>query len=81
MLQVLVTPLSMGAAIFYTVSWAASGGRGRSWSRSSGRSLGRALRGLSHLRENPRDLAISPLMALVVAGHRAADQGLGRDDA
>ena len=28
---------------------------------------GRALRGYSHLRENPRDLAIAPLMALVVA--------------
>ena len=29
--------------------------------------VGRALRGFSHLRENPRDLAIAPLMALVVA--------------
>ena len=30
--------------------------------------LGRGLRGLSHLRENPRDVAIIPLMALAVAG-------------
>ena len=29
--------------------------------------VGRALRGFSHLRENPRDVAIAPLMAVVVA--------------
>src|SRR5918998_3728591 len=67
-LQVLVTPLSMGAAVFYTAAWATSGpawalGAALTWAI-----VGRALRGLSHLRENPRDLAIAPLMALVVAG-------------
>ena len=67
-LQVLVTPLSMGAAVFYTAAWATSGpawalGAALGWAV-----LGRGLRGLSHLRENPRDLAIAPLMALVVAG-------------
>jgi hyaluronan synthase len=66
-LQVLVTPLSMGAAIFYTVSWAL----GDAWPAVVTALIwtvaGRALRGLSHLRENPRDLAIAPLMAVIVA--------------
>jgi hyaluronan synthase len=66
-LQVLVTPLSMGAAIFYTVSWAVDGGWVAVVAAFIWAVVGRALRGLSHLRENPRDLAISPLMAVVVA--------------
>ena len=68
-LQVLVTPLTMGAAVFYTAGWAASGGSVGPGGRAGlGGASGAALRGLSHLRENPRDVAIVPLMALVVAG-------------
>jgi cellulose synthase/poly-beta-1,6-N-acetylglucosamine synthase-like glycosyltransferase len=66
-LQVLVTPLSMGAAVFYTVSWALGGGWAAVATAVVWVVLGRGLRGLSHLRENPRDLAIAPLMAVVVA--------------
>ena len=66
-LQILVTPLTMGATVFYTTAWVISGGAlavavAVTWVVAS-----RALRGLSHLREHPRDLAIAPLMALVVA--------------
>jgi cellulose synthase/poly-beta-1,6-N-acetylglucosamine synthase-like glycosyltransferase len=67
-LQILVTPLTMAAAIYYTVSWAASGGPIAFVVALTWAVLGRGLRGLSHLRENPRDVAIIPLMALVVAG-------------
>jgi cellulose synthase/poly-beta-1,6-N-acetylglucosamine synthase-like glycosyltransferase len=67
-LQVLVTPLSMGAAVFYTVAWGVSGPAWAPAVAVAWAVVGRALRGLSHLRENPRDLAIAPLMTLVVAG-------------
>jgi hyaluronan synthase len=67
-LQVLVTPLSMGAAVFYTAAWAGSGGLLVVAAALAWAVLGRGLRGLSHLRENPRDLAIVPLMTFVVAG-------------
>jgi cellulose synthase/poly-beta-1,6-N-acetylglucosamine synthase-like glycosyltransferase len=66
-LQVLVTPLSMGAAVFYTVAWVLGGGWTAVVAALLWVVLGRALRGFSHLRENPRDLAIAPLMAGVVA--------------
>jgi cellulose synthase/poly-beta-1,6-N-acetylglucosamine synthase-like glycosyltransferase len=65
-LQILLTPLSMGAAAFYIVLWAH-----RSWLflviALAWAMLGRGLRGLSHLRENPHDIVIIPLMALVTA--------------
>ena len=67
-LQVLVTPLTMSAAIFYTAAWATSGGAVAVAVALAWAVLGRGLRGLSHLQEHPRDLAIVPLMALVVAG-------------
>jgi cellulose synthase/poly-beta-1,6-N-acetylglucosamine synthase-like glycosyltransferase len=66
-IQVLVTPLSMGAAMFYMVTWALGGGWGAIAASITWIVVGRALRGWSHLRENPRDLAIAPLMAVVVA--------------
>jgi cellulose synthase/poly-beta-1,6-N-acetylglucosamine synthase-like glycosyltransferase len=67
-LQILVTPLTMAAAVYYTASWAASGGPIAFVVALTWAVLGRGLRGLSHLRENPRDVAIIPLMAFVVAG-------------
>lgn len=66
-LQVLVTPLTMGAAIFYTVGWAATGGATAIAAATVWVVLARALRGFSHLRENPRDVTIAPLMSVVVA--------------
>jgi hyaluronan synthase len=67
-LQILATPLSMGAAVFYTALWASTGGWAVLAAALGWAVLGRGLRGLSHLRENPRDLLLAPLMALVVAG-------------
>ena len=67
-LQVLLTPLTMSAAIFYTAAWATSGGVVAVAVALAWAVAGRTLRGLSHLREHPRDLAIAPLMVLVVAG-------------
>ena len=67
-LQILVTPLTMAAAIYYTAAWAASGGPIALVVALAWAVIGRGLRGFSHLRENPRDVAIIPLMALVVAG-------------
>ena len=67
-LQILVTPLTMAAAVYYTAAWAVSGGPIAVGAALGWAVIGRGLRGLSHLRENPRDLAIVPLMALVVAG-------------
>jgi hyaluronan synthase len=66
-LQVLVTPLTMGAAFFYTITWAVTGGWPAAAAAVIWVVLGRALRGFSHLRENPRDLVLAPLMAVVVA--------------
>jgi hyaluronan synthase len=65
-LQVLLTPVTMGAAIFYLLQGALAGWQilllGTSWAV-----VGRAIRGISHLRENPREIVLAPLMALVVA--------------
>jgi len=65
-LQILLTPLSMGAATFYIAVWAHRSGLflaiALAWAV-----LGRAVRGFSHLRENPRDVVLIPLMAVVVA--------------
>jgi cellulose synthase/poly-beta-1,6-N-acetylglucosamine synthase-like glycosyltransferase len=66
-LQFLVTPLSMGAAVYYTTAWAMSGGAGAIAIALAWTVLGRGLRGISHLGHNPRDVVIIPLMALVVA--------------
>jgi hyaluronan synthase len=67
-LQILVTPLTMAAAVYYTAAWAVAGGAASLVVALAWAVIGRGLRGLSHLRENPRDVAIIPLMALVVAG-------------
>jgi hyaluronan synthase len=66
-MQILLTPLTMGAAIFYLSFWMISG---NVWTVMIGILIlivGRMIRGFSHLRENPRDLLIAPLMPIVVA--------------
>ncbi len=65
-LQNLLTPLTMGAAVFYLLRWSFI-----SWQflllATLWAVVGRAVRGLSHLRENPREITLAPLMALVTA--------------
>ncbi|MCU1405414.1 MAG: hypothetical protein JWQ43_1717 [Glaciihabitans sp.] len=66
-LQILLTPVSMGAAIWYGLGWIREGG----WIAVSivlgWAVVGRALRGLSHLSENPKDIVMAPLIAVVIA--------------
>ncbi|MGR6963675.1 glycosyltransferase [Geodermatophilus sp. URMC 61] len=67
-LQILSTPVTMFAAVYYVV---ASASDDRGW-QALGLSLawvliGRAIRSTSHLRRRPQDLAILPLVAVVIA--------------
>ena len=65
-LQIILTPVTMGVAAFYLAQWMQRGWLfvlvGVAWAV-----LGRTLRGLSHLQEHPREIVLAPLMALVVA--------------
>lgn len=64
-LQILLTPVTMGAAVFYLLRWVPLSATfvaiALAWAV-----VGRTLRGLSHLRENPREIVLAPIMALVV---------------
>ncbi|WP_222271608.1 glycosyltransferase family 2 protein [Modestobacter marinus] len=67
-LQILFTPVTMFAAVFYVV---AAGLSDRGW-HALALSLtwvlvGRAIRSVSHLRRRPADLVILPLVAVVIA--------------
>ena len=66
-MQILLTPLTMSAALFYLTLWMISGNVGTVAVGILILVVGRSIRGFSHLRENPRDLLIAPLMPLVVA--------------
>ena len=64
-LQVSLTPLTMGIAVSYLVRWFLFG---QPWQVSvvlAWLLLGRSIRGLSHLRQRPRDIVILPLVALM----------------
>jgi hyaluronan synthase len=67
-LQILFTPVTMFAAVYYVV---ASGLSDRGWQALvlslAWVLVGRAIRSVSHLRRRPADLMILPLIALVVA--------------
>ena len=67
-LQILFTPVTMFAAVYYV---AASGFSDRGWTALSLSLtwvfLGRAIRSVSHLRRRPADLLILPVVALVIA--------------
>ena len=65
-LQILLTPLSMGAAVWCGARWIAGGGWPAAAIVIGWAVAGRTLRGISHLRENPRDLLIAPVVALTV---------------
>jgi hyaluronan synthase len=66
-MQILLTPVSMGAAIWYGAGWIREGG----WIAASivfgWAVIGRGIRGISHLMENPREVAIAPLTAFMIA--------------
>ena len=68
MLQILFTPVTMFAAVYYVVASALSD---RGWQALAHSLtwvfLGRAIRSVSHLRRRPADLLILPLEALVIA--------------
>jgi cellulose synthase/poly-beta-1,6-N-acetylglucosamine synthase-like glycosyltransferase len=67
-LQILFTPVTMFAAVYYVVASAFSD---RGWQALALSLtwvfLGRAIRSVSHLRRRPADLLILPLVALVIA--------------
>ncbi|MGK5111919.1 glycosyltransferase [Geodermatophilus sp. CPCC 205506] len=67
-LQILLTPVTMFAAVYYVV---AAGASGRGWQALSLALawvvLGRAIRSTSHLRRRPSDVLILPLVAVVIA--------------
>jgi hyaluronan synthase len=66
-LQILLTPLSMGAAIWYGARWVVQDGWLAAAIVLTWAVAGRALRGISHLRERPQDILIAPVVALTVA--------------
>jgi cellulose synthase/poly-beta-1,6-N-acetylglucosamine synthase-like glycosyltransferase len=67
-LQILFTPVTMFAAVYYVV---ASGFSDRGWQALTLSLawvlIGRAIRSASHLRRRPQDLLILPLVAVVIA--------------
>jgi cellulose synthase/poly-beta-1,6-N-acetylglucosamine synthase-like glycosyltransferase len=65
-MQILLTPISMGAAIWYGSSWINQGGWVAAAIVLAWAIVGRAVRGLSHLMENPRDLIVTPVVAATV---------------
>ncbi|HEV7871866.1 MAG TPA: IPT/TIG domain-containing protein [Modestobacter sp.] len=65
-LQVLLTPVSMGAAVWYGAFWVIGGGWLAVAVVLGWAVVGRALRATSHLLENPREVVLTPLVALVV---------------
>ncbi|HEY0403694.1 MAG TPA: glycosyltransferase [Blastococcus sp.] len=67
-LQILFTPVTMFAAVYYVVGSGLSGRGGHALTLSLiWVLLGRAIRSVSHLRRRPADLLILPLVAVVIA--------------
>jgi hyaluronan synthase len=67
-LQILFTPVTMFAAVYYVVGSGLSDRGGQALALSlTWVLLGRAIRSVSHLRRRPSDLMILPLVALVIA--------------
>jgi hyaluronan synthase len=66
-MQILLTPVSMGAAIWYGAGWIREGGWIAAAIVFGWAIIGRAIRGTSHLMENPREVAIAPLVAFTIA--------------
>ena len=64
-LQILLTPLTMGIAVAYVARAVAAHSLAFAAAYLGWVLVGRALRGVSHLRRHPRDLALLPLLTLV----------------
>jgi cellulose synthase/poly-beta-1,6-N-acetylglucosamine synthase-like glycosyltransferase len=64
-LQVSLTPITMGIAMSYLVRWFFHPEQWVATIAISWLLIGRGLRGLSHLRERPSDIVILPLVALM----------------
>jgi hypothetical protein len=67
-LQILLTPASMGAAVWYGTHWVIGGGWLAAAIVLGWAVVGRAVRATSHLLENPREIVLAPLVALVIVG-------------
>jgi hyaluronan synthase len=66
-LQILLTPFSMGAAIYYGAHWIGEAGWAAVAIVLGWAVAGRAIRATSHLTEHPREVVLAPVMALTVA--------------
>jgi hyaluronan synthase len=66
-LQILLTPISMGATIWYGTRWISQGGWVAVAIVLAWAVTGRALRAMSHLMENPREIVLAPLVAVTIA--------------
>jgi cellulose synthase/poly-beta-1,6-N-acetylglucosamine synthase-like glycosyltransferase len=64
-LQILLTPVTMGFAMTYLAAWLLHPERWVAFIAVGWLLAGRALRGISHLREKPRDLWLLPLVAIL----------------
>lgn len=64
-LQILLTPLTMGVTLAYLARAATAGHAALALAALAWAVVGRAVRGASHLRRHPRDLALLPLLVLV----------------
>jgi hyaluronan synthase len=64
-LQFMLTPLTMGIAITYLVRWFFHPQQYAALIAIAWLLAGRAIRGLSHLRQRPEDLVVLPLVALM----------------
>lgn len=66
-LQILLTPVTMGATLVAGFRWIDRGGWVAAVIVAGWAVIGRCIRGLSHLRERPRDLTLAPLLTVVIA--------------
>jgi hyaluronan synthase len=65
-LQILLTPFTMASAVWYGALWMRRGGAIGILLVLVWACMARAIRGFSHLRENPADVLIAPVMVAVV---------------
>jgi hyaluronan synthase len=74
-LQVMLTPFTMGIALFYLVHWWQHPQRYLAAIAIGWLLIGRAMRGLSHLVRNPGDIVVLPLVALMTVFVASAVKG------
>jgi cellulose synthase/poly-beta-1,6-N-acetylglucosamine synthase-like glycosyltransferase len=64
-LQIMLTPVTMGFAVTYLVAWVLHPQKLVAVAAVGWLLLGRAVRGISHLRERPSDILVLPLVAVL----------------